>query len=143
MARLILPRGQLLMALPMRGSFQELFDLLREFALKFDATEMGKAVEQALLARPTVEAFTQELESAGFDNVDVDLRPASLEFQSGRGFLDDPITRLLILPEFTSALTTVREAPLQYVQEAIDRYWSEQTFELAVTIACASGPRAP
>jgi ubiquinone/menaquinone biosynthesis C-methylase UbiE len=142
MARLIMPRGQLLLAMPMRGSFQELFDLFREFALKYDAAEMGKAIEVALLSRPTVETLTQEIEDAGFENVDVDLNPVSLEFQSGRGFLEDPITRLLVLPEFAPVLATGKDAPLKYVQEAIDRYWAEQHFELAVTIGCASGRRA-
>ena len=74
MARLIVPRGQVLVALPMRGSFQEIIDLLREYALKFEATEIGKATEAAAIVRPTVEGLTSELHEAGFDEVDVDLQ---------------------------------------------------------------------
>ncbi|MET0591978.1 MAG: class I SAM-dependent methyltransferase [Polyangiaceae bacterium] len=142
MARLVMPQGQVLLALPMRGSFQEIIDLLREYALKFDAGVIGKATETASLARPTVEGLTEELETAGFDQVDVDLRPVSLAFRSGRDLMEDPIMRLLVLPDIwaTLAIEDVL-APMRYVEEAINRYWSEETFELTVNVGCASGRR--
>jgi len=142
MARLIVPRGQVLLSMPMRGSFQEIIDLLREYSLKFDATEMGKATEVASLARPTVEGLTEELQLAGFDEVDVDLRPVSLAFQSGRDLMEDPILRLLVLPELTATLGVEDiDAPMQYVEQAINRYWSEEPFELTINVGCASGRR--
>lgn len=142
LARLIMPQGQVLLSLPMRGSFQEIIDLLREYALKFDAGAIGKATETASMARPTVEGLTEELEAAGFDQVDVDLRPVSLAFRSGRDLMEDPIMRLLVLPDIwaTLAIEDVL-APMRYVEEAINRYWSEETFELTVNVGCASGRR--
>jgi SAM-dependent methyltransferase len=142
MARLIMPQGQVLLSLPMRGSFQEIIDLLREYALKFDANNIGKATETASVARPTVEGLTEELESAGFGQVDVDLKPVSLAFRSGRDLMEDPIMRLLVLPDIwaTLAIEDV-EAPMHYVEEAINRYWSEETFELTVNVGCVSGRR--
>jgi SAM-dependent methyltransferase len=142
LARLIMPRGQVLLSLPMRGSFQEIIDLLREYALKFDAVNIGKATETASLGRPTVEGLTEELEAAGFDQVDVDLRPVSLAFRSGRDLMEDPIMRLLVLPDIWATLAVEDvEAPMHYVEEAINRYWSEETFELTVNVGCASGRR--
>ena len=142
MARLIMPQGQVLLSLPMRGSFQEIIDLLREYSLKFDANNIGKATETASVARPTVEGLTEELESAGFGQVDVDLKPVSLAFRSGRDLMEDPIMRLLVLPDIwaTLAIEDV-EAPMHYVEEAINRYWSEETFELTVNVGCVSGRR--
>jgi SAM-dependent methyltransferase len=142
MARLIIPQGQVLIALPLRGSFQELIDLLREYALKYDAVEMRAGTEAAALARPNVEELEEELVQVGFDDIDVDLRPAALEFSSGRDFLEDPITRLMIMPEIQASLG-VRDLsePLKYVEEAINRYWSEEPFELTVNVGCASGRR--
>ena len=61
-ARLLAPHGQALLAMPLRGSFQEIFDLLREYALKYDDTDVAAAVEQAVLVRPTVETLSAELE---------------------------------------------------------------------------------
>ncbi|HKQ72020.1 MAG TPA: class I SAM-dependent methyltransferase [Polyangiaceae bacterium] len=143
MARLIIPEGQVLLAMPMRGSFQEIVDLLREYSLKFDDGEMNRAAEAALFARPTVEKLTEELEAAGFDEIDVDLRPVSLAFQSGRDLMEDPIVRLLVLPEIVATLGDVPalDEPFKYVEQAINRYWSEEPFELTVNVGCASGRR--
>jgi SAM-dependent methyltransferase len=143
-ARLLAPHGQALVAMPLRGSFQELADLLREYALKFDDHDVASAVEQAVLIRPTVEMFGAEMEEHGFDFVDVTLRPTMLTFQSGRDFFEDPITRLLLLPEVRLNLDLHDvEKPFSYVREAIDMYWSEETFELTVNVACATGRRLP
>jgi hypothetical protein len=60
-ARLLAPDGQALVAVPMDGSFQEVFDLLREFALKYEADDFARAVE-----RPTMDVLGAELRQAGF-----------------------------------------------------------------------------
>jgi hypothetical protein len=143
-ARLLAPHGQGLIAMPLRGSFQELVDLLREYALKFDDHDVVRAVEEAVLVRPTVEMFGAEMEERGFDFVDVTLRPTTLTFQSGRDFFEDPITRLLILPEVRLNLNLDEsDKPLAYVREAIDKYWSESPFELTINVGCATGRRSP
>jgi SAM-dependent methyltransferase len=143
-ARLLAPHGQGLVAIPLRGSFQELADLLREYALKYDDHDVARAVEEAVLVRPTVEMFGAEMEEHGFDFVDVTLRPKTLTFQSGRDFFEDPITRLLILPEVRMNLNLDEtDKPFSYVREAIDKYWSESPFELTINVGCATGRRAP
>lgn len=144
LARLLAPHGQAVVAMPLRGSFQEIADLLREYALKFDDASVGRAVEEAALVRPTVEMFGAELEEAGFDFIDVDLRPTALRFQSGRDFFEDPIARLVVLPEVRLNLNIEdAEKPLGYVRDAIDKYWSDGTFELTVNVGCATGRRVP
>jgi SAM-dependent methyltransferase len=141
-ARLLAPAGQALIAMPIRGSFQEIADLLREYSLKYEALEVSKAVEAAALIRPTVEMFGAELEEAGFDYVDVQVRPTTLKFQSGRDFFEDPVTRLMLLPEFRINLALEEiEAPFSYVRDAIDKYWSDGTFELTVNVGCVTGRR--
>jgi SAM-dependent methyltransferase len=141
-ARLLAPHGQALVAIPMRGSFQEIFDLLREFALKAEAVDVTQAVEAAALSRPTMEALGAELEEAGFQYVDVEQRPTTLEFQSGRSFFEDPAARLLILPEIRGTLAVSDSGPaFTYVREAIDKYWSEAKFGLTVNVGCVSGRR--
>jgi len=142
MARLIVPRGQLLIALPMRGSFQELIDLLREYALKTDATALGRAADFATSMRPTVDGLTRELTDVGFTRIDVELRPISLGFQSGRDLMEDPILRMLVLPDVRAALGVEDlTQPMSYVEDAISRYWSEETFELTLNVGCASARR--
>jgi SAM-dependent methyltransferase len=143
-ARLLAPRGQVLVALPMRGSFQELGDLLREYALKYDDNEVAAAVEAAAEACPTADDMTGELERAGFDFVDISTHATVVPFRSGRDFFEDPVARFLILPE-VKLQHGLKEADrvLGYLREAIDKYWSDGAFEMTVTVGCATARRLP
>jgi SAM-dependent methyltransferase len=140
--RLLCPGGQSIVALPLRGSFQEISDLFREYALKVDDSDFSKAVEFALATRPSIESISEELETAGFEDVDVEIRHTQLPFDSGRAFIEDPVTRLQIVPELQSWLgdRDLRK-PLEYVRDAIDKYWSEGKLELSLNIGCASARR--
>jgi SAM-dependent methyltransferase len=141
-ARLLAPRGQALLAMPLRGSFQEIADLLREYALKTEQPEITARIDQAVHVRPTVEMLGAELEEQGFHFVDVESRSVTLAFKSGRDFFEDPVTRLLLLPEFKLNLGIPSlDAAWTYVRDAIDRYWSDSAFELSVKVGCASGRR--
>lgn len=141
MRRVLTLHGQAIVALPMRGSFIEVADLLREYALKNDDTVFGQAIDQALALRPTPEALVEEMEAVGFEYVDVDLRPGVLSFESGRAFFEDPITRLFLLTEFRRNIGLDLEKAMGYVRDAIDKYWSDSTFELTVHVGCATGRR--
>jgi SAM-dependent methyltransferase len=143
-SRLLGPHGQALLAIPLRGSFQELSDLLREYALKYDDDAVARAVEKAHAAKPTIETFRVELEEAGYDFVEVSLRPAILGFRSGRDFFEDPVTRMLVLPDMQLNLGLADpDQAFDYVREAINKYWSDGTFELTVNVGCATGRRMP
>jgi SAM-dependent methyltransferase len=142
MARVLEPEGQLVVALPLRGSFGEVADLLRECALKHDDAALSAAVERAMGQRPTVEGLSSEIEELGFHDVDVTLRPTAVAFPNGRAFVEDPITRLLLMPEFRKNLGTEDiTRPFNYVRDAIDKYWSEGEFELSVHVGCATARR--
>jgi SAM-dependent methyltransferase len=137
--RLLTPGGQVLYATPLRGSYQEVIDLLREFALKYDAGTVAKAVDAHFANRPTIETFSDLFEQCGLTEVDVDMRLITIPFPSGREFFESPITRLLVVPDLILSLGLKDMAnPFDYVREAIDRYWSEFEFELSVHIGCAS-----
>jgi SAM-dependent methyltransferase len=141
-ARLLAPRGQALLAMPLRGSFQEIADLLREYALKTEQPDLTARVDQAMHVRPTVEMLGAEFEEAGFGFVDVESRSLVLAFKSGRDFFEDPVVRLLLLPEYRLNLGGANlDAAWGYVRDAIDRYWSDSAFELSVQVGCVSGRR--
>jgi len=138
--RLLAPNGQALVAMPLRGSFAELADLLREYALKHEAVPLMDAVDRASFARPTVELFAAELERTGFGFVDVELRTTQLEWRSGRDFHEDPVARLVLFPEFRAQLgVDDLDGAWAYVRDAIDKDWSDASFELTVNVGCASG----
>jgi ubiquinone/menaquinone biosynthesis C-methylase UbiE len=142
MARLLYVGGQALVAMPLRGSFQEIGDLFREYALKYDDGDLGRAIDESMAGRPTLETLSDELEGYGFGDVDVEVRQATLQFDNGRSLVEDPISRLLVIPEIRRSLggRDLRR-PLEYLREAADRYWSEAQFELSVNVGCASARR--
>ncbi len=142
MHRLLVPGGQALLALPLRGSFPEINDMVREFALRQDLPELGKAVDTAAASRPTIETISEELENAGLGEIDVDVQLIAVSFNDGREFLEDPIAKLMVFPEMNVLLSLDSEliGPcMRYVQDAITKYWSEGVFELTVNVGCASG----
>lgn len=142
LARITAPRGQALLALPLRGSFAELTDLLRECALKHDLTDLEAAVETLVQLRPTDDLLGHELATAGFGKVITEVHSRTLTFTSGRAFLEDPVVRLLLAPEVAALLPT-RPAiePFAYVRDAIDKYWSEGGFALSVNVGVTSARR--
>lgn len=142
MRRLVAPGGQAVLALPLRGSFPEISDMVREYALRTDLPELGEAVDIAVANRPTIETIHEEFEKAGLEEVDVDVQLLAIGFASGKDFLTDPIADLVLEHE-TKAILSVDEPVLsgaiEYVRDAISKYWSEGVFELTVNAGCASG----
>jgi SAM-dependent methyltransferase len=142
LARLVAPFGQALLAMPLRGSFNELADLLAECALKHDLPELEQAVAAAVQEQPTDAIIEREFQAAGFEYIDVDIRHRALKFVSGRAFFEDPVTRLLVLPEVAiPERISAKVDVLAYVRDAVDKYWSEGSFELTVSVGVVSGRR--
>lgn len=139
MQRLLYPGGQALLVLPLGRSFPEVLDLMAEYALKHDDTELISALEQSAVGRLTVESLTDELEEAGLSDVDFELYSDDLEYDSGRAFLEDPATRFMIYPQISSVLD--REdlsAAFDYVGRAMDKYWSEDKVRVTAALAALS-----
>jgi hypothetical protein len=139
MLRVLYGQGQAVVALPLRGSFRELTDLLCEYCLKHDDAEMALRLEAGAAACPNEEGMVYELESQGFEEIEVGVVPAEMTFENGRAFIEDPTTRLLILPDMmaSAGLESLGNG-LNYVREAIDKYWAESEFTLTVNVGVAS-----
>ncbi|HWL85953.1 MAG TPA: hypothetical protein VNO21_09130 [Polyangiaceae bacterium] len=140
--RVLEPGGQLVLAIPLRGSFTELGDLLREYALKHDAPDVEAAVTGAASLRPGPDGLAQELSRAGFEQISVTTKSICLTFDSGAALFDDPAMRLLVFPELEQNLGISLTKPFHYAQGAIDKYWSGgEPFELTIVAGCAAGYR--
>lgn len=144
MRRLLVEGGQGVLALPLRGSFPEIVDMIREYALQRDLPKLAEAVEIGTTNRPTPETISDELEAAGFSDVEVDVQLLGVRFASGREFVQHPVFELMVAPDTRAALDmapAVALDALAYARAAILKYWSEGEFELTVNIAAASGRR--
>ncbi len=141
-ARLLAPGGEGLVALPIRGSFKEAFDLVREFALRHEELELSARLEAPETCGPTADQLIGEFEASGFEFVRVDQQQFAMKFESGRAFIDDAAMRLCVLPELEAPLRGGDAGRLrQYLCTAIDRYWSHSAFELTISAAVAVGRR--
>ncbi len=138
--RLLLNGGQMVMALPLRGSFPEIYDMLREYALRHDQPHFGEAVDTASSHRLTPETLAEKVEAAGFMEVDVGVELVVITFENGRDFLEDPIARLVVGPDVRSSIPveTGVDGAWDYARHAIAMYWSEIPYELTVNIGIVS-----
>jgi ubiquinone/menaquinone biosynthesis C-methylase UbiE len=142
--RLLTTGGQMVVAMPLRGSFPELYDMLREFALRHDQPHFGEAVDAAAGLRPNPETLVEQIAQAGFDDIDVGVELVTIPFDSGRDFLEDPIARLVVGPDIRSSIPVTDgnvEPAMEYAADAVSKYWSEITFELTVNIGSVSARR--
>lgn len=144
MRRLLVDGGQGVLAVPLRGSFPEILDMLREYALQKDLPKLAEAIEIGAANRPTPETISDELENAGLDDVEVDVQLLSVRFASGREFVHHPVFELMVAPDTRAALDmapAVATDALAYARAAIQKYWSDGELDLTVNIAAASGRR--
>lgn len=142
--RVLAEGGQGVLALPLRGSFPEILDMIREYALQKDLPKLGEQLEIGAANRPTPETISDELEAAGFVDVEVDVQLLGVRFESGREFVHHPVFELMVSPDIRAALDmapAVATDALAYARAAILKYWSEGEFELTVNIGAASGRR--
>jgi SAM-dependent methyltransferase len=141
MRRVLAPGGQLVVTMPLRGSFPELGDLVREFALKHDKPNVAAAVDRAAQMRVSIETLASDLEMAGFVNVDVDVQLLAVPFETGKVYARSAVSRLVIEPDLSQLLDVdgpMRSRAMAYASDAVGRYWSESSFELAVNLGGAS-----
>lgn len=143
--RILVPGGQAVLAVPLRGSFAEILDMVREYALRNDLAELATNIELAVASRPTIETVSEEMETAGLTEIDVDVQLLSVTFGTGREFLDDPIAKLIVEPEIRASLSAdevTMAGAIDYIRDAVSKYWSDGVFELTVNVGCVSGRRA-
>ncbi len=142
LSRVLAPRGQLIVALPLRGSFIEVSDLFREYAVKHEKLDVLRGVELLVEERPTAETLAREVEKSGFEYVDVDVRTRALKFTSGRDFVQHPVARLHAMRELRGTQPEDEWSRMvEYLAHAIDKYWSGHSFELTVKVGCVTARR--
>ncbi len=142
--RVLRPGGELTFASPLRGSYPEITDMLREFALKHDQPKLTEAIELAAQSRPTPETLIGELETLGFLDADLDVELLSIPYSDGRHFVESALFRHVVSPEYRAAMEGEPDAALQgleYARGAISKYWSDGPFDLTVNVGCVSARR--
>lgn len=136
--------GQLVATLPLRGSFAEPVDLLREVALGRELPGVSDRVERYAASMPGDDALRAELEAAGFERVLVESWEFTLEYPSSEALFGDPVVVTAALPEWRWCAegSAAPEAVLRALRHAVDTYFAGREFAVTVVGGCVSARRA-
>lgn len=138
-ARVLRSSGQLLLTMPLRGSFQEVIDMLFEVALKWDLGALRERVEQYERSLPTAQEWQEEAEAMGFEHVGLEEQAFTIGFESGDALFADPVVYAAALPEWQWCADAGPAVEiLGRVRDAIDTYFRGIPFELTVVAGCLS-----
>lgn len=140
--RVLASGGQLVVTVPLAGTFQEILDLLAEVALKHELTNVNERVLALADRHPSAEAVASMIEAAGFERVAVHTDPFTLPFRTAADVFRDPVVRMVALDEWRWAAGADDDADrvLGLVERALETYFAGP-FALTVHAACAVGWR--
>lgn len=133
-ARVVKPGGQLIVALPLRGTWFEFLDLYREVLLGARRTEALQALDAYVESMPDAETMAAKLEEVGLTGVDIEVEHWELVFRSAREFFYAPLIEhgpLARWKEIAGRGPAMQETFLA-IKEAIDTYFGARAFPVSV-----------
>lgn len=138
--RVLVEDGQLLLTLALEGSFEELFDMIREVALKRDDAELAGRVERVAGRYPAASTIESVVSSAGFADVKVITDRFQLPFGRATEILTDPMMRFVVLPELRWIAGTDDEGAriLEQAIDALDVYFGRGPVSVGVVAGLVS-----
>jgi ubiquinone/menaquinone biosynthesis C-methylase UbiE len=147
LARVARPGGQVVVTVPLRGTWAEPLDLFREVLVRLGRKDGLQALDAYLAAQPEGESMARALEAAGLERVEEELARWELLFRSGREFFyapvieHGPLSRWKDIAGRGEAMQDVFLA----LKDAIDIYFAGHTFAASIFGGCFSGwkPAAP
>lgn len=136
--RVLVGNGPLLLTTPLRGTFVEAFDVLRERAITEDDPSLARRVDEIAAREPTVEQLEASLRGAGFTRVEVRQETFKLSYRSAAELFGDRLVRLIGLPRWREAAGEERgEERIAAMQRALDVYHGGGPLSLTVHAGCA------
>ncbi|MBI2895684.1 MAG: methyltransferase domain-containing protein [Deltaproteobacteria bacterium] len=142
MRRVLKRGGRLAVSLPFKGSYLEVFDLLREVLLKFEIEGAMRRLDERIERMPDERRAVALLEDAGFSEVEVRREAFSLPFRSSKELFADAIVETVLVADLRRiAGEPAWDRTLFHLRQAIDTYFSGSTFTLNVVAAGVFGTR--
>jgi len=99
-ARVCRPGGRVVVTMPLRGSFRELYDIYREVLTKHDYLDMLQKLDDDERSFPTAEEATGWFEQAGLGELGVEVDEFELLFRSARELFFAPVIEFGPLPQW-------------------------------------------
>jgi SAM-dependent methyltransferase len=142
--RVLAPGGHAAMTLPLRGSWAEFIDLLREVLRESGRREGLAALDRHERVLPDGADAVAALEAVGFRDVAIEVDRWELLFRSSREFFFAPLVELGPLPEWkrlTGGGDAMQDA-FFFTKEAIDAYFKGRPFAVTIVAAVVTGRKA-
>ncbi len=138
LARVTKPGGQVIVTLPMAGTYHEFYDIYREVLTKADRDEVLRRLEQHIARTPDPDEMLAWLERAGLHEVEVDLEEFTLLFKSSREFFFAPVIEFGPLAQWKDVAGKGQEMQeiFWHIKEAIDAYFGNRAFQITVKAGC-------
>ncbi len=141
LARVTAPGGQVLVTLPLRGTWMEFLDIYREVLTKHDRHDTLGALTEYEATLPEPDVAIEWLEAAGLTDVDLVVEEFSLLFKSSREFFFAPVIEFGPLREWKKLAGKGQEMQdiFWFIKESIDAYFGERAFSVTVVAGCLVG----
>jgi SAM-dependent methyltransferase len=141
LSNMLKPGGQLVLTLPLRGTWGEFLDIYREVLRENDRPDSLAALDGYVAALPDGDACARWLESAGLDAVEVLVDRWELLFKSAREFFYAPVIHLGPLSRWKRIAGRGDEMQdiFFFAKEAIDAYFAGGVFSVTIVGACVKG----
>jgi ubiquinone/menaquinone biosynthesis C-methylase UbiE len=146
LVRVTAPGGQVVLALPLAGTWDELLDLFAEVLRRTPGVGPAEAPAAPTLAEyrahfPDGERLAEALRRAGLVDVQVETSRWQLLFRSGREFFYAPVIEQGPLPAWRAIAADQGDMLGIFIslKDAIDTYFAGQAFVVSVVAGCAVG----
>jgi len=137
-SRVTKPGGRVIVTLPLKGTYDEFFDIYREVLTKNDKNEILERLERYISQTPDVDDVISWFEEAELSDPDVEIETFSLLFKSSREFFFSPVIEygpLSSWKEVAGKGTEMQEI-FWHIKESIDAYFGERAFAITVKAGC-------
>ena len=134
MNRVLVDGGKLLLTHALSGTWEEVFDMFREVALKRDDTNLAQRTERIAGRYPDPSTLEAVVRAAGFEKVTVKTEEFQLPFGSAAEIFRDPVIRFMALAEWRwiAGFDEGGEQILEQVQRHLDTYFGHGPLSLRV-----------
>ena len=145
LANMLKPGGELVLTVPLRGTWGELLDIYREVlrdVLRDDRrTEALVALDAYVASFPEGDTCARWLEEAGLSNVEIAVDRWEVLFQSAREFFFAPLINLGPLSRWKQIAGRGDEMQdiFFFVKQALDTYFEGRVFSVTIAGACVKG----
>ncbi len=141
LANMLKPGGELVLTVPLRGTWGELLDVYRDVLRDDRRTEAVAALDAYVAGFPDGDTCARWLEQAGFANVEIAVDRWEILFQSAREFFFAPLINLGPLSRWKQIAGRGDEMQdiFFFVKQAIDTYFEGRAFSVTIIGACVKG----